>query len=178
MLTTVKPIQQLSSVIHAAEDFERTAIFDQTGQYRYRLGRRWQSKGATVTFIMLNPSTADAAQDDPTLRACIQFAQRWNYSALSVVNLFGYRTPYPRVLKLAAEPVGVENDAHVMRAVDEAETVVLGWGNFGGLLGRDRAILSLLAPYKHKLHYLQRNKSGHPRHPLYIKRTSTMQPYY
>ena len=177
MLTTVKPIQQPSSVIHTVENLERTAIFDRTGQYRYQLGRRWKTKGSTVAFIMLNPSTADAMKDDPTLRACIQFAQRWDYSALSVVNLFGYRTPHPKVLKRAAEPVGKENDEYVMRAVEEAETVVLGWGNFGGLLGRDRAILSLLKPYKQKLHYLQRNKSGQPRHPLYIRRESALQSF-
>ena len=77
---------------------ERTAIFDATGHYRYRLDRRWAQKGPTVAFVMLNPSRADATCDDPTLRACIQFAQRWDYAALSVVNLLGYRRPHPMVL--------------------------------------------------------------------------------
>ena len=34
------------------------------GTYRYTLGRRWDD-GPTATFVMLNPSTADASQDDP-----------------------------------------------------------------------------------------------------------------
>ena len=169
MLTTVKPIASIK--------IERTAIFDRTEQYRYQLGRRWQPNGSTVTFIMLNPSTADASQDDPTLRACMQFAQRWDYAALSVVNLFGYRTPHPKVLKQAADPIGAENDAYVLRAVEKAEAVVLGWGNYGGFLGRDRAILNLLTPYQKKLHYLERNKSGQPRHPLYIRRESPLRSF-
>ena len=177
MLTTVKPVRQPSSASNTDRDIERTAVFDPTGQYRYRLGRRWQAAGPTVTFIMLNPSTADAVQDDPTLRACLQFAQRWEAAALSVVNLFGYRTPHPSVLKTAVDPIGAENDAYVMRAVDEAERVILAWGNFGGWLGRDRVILNLLTAHKDKLHYLQRNKSGQPRHPLYIKRELPLQPF-
>ena len=155
---------------------ERTAIFDSSGDYRYQLGRRWQD-GAEVAFVMLNPSRADAACDDPTLRACIQFAQRWAFGSLTVVNLFGYRTPHPKVLKQVSEPVGEENDHYVVQAVERAERVVLAWGNAGGWLGRDRAILSLLNPYQQKLYYLQLNRSGHPRHPLYIKREVPLIPY-
>ncbi|WP_038015682.1 DUF1643 domain-containing protein [Synechococcus sp. PCC 7335] len=156
---------------------ERTAIFDQTGQYRYCLGRRWQSGGSSVAFVMLNPSQADASRDDPTLRACMQFAQRWEYAALDVVNLFGYRTPHPTKLKQVDDPIGDQNDRYLRQAVEAAERVVLAWGNWGCLSGRDRAILSLLAPYREKLTYLQLNRSGQPRHPLYIKRSVLPQRY-
>ncbi|MEL6554591.1 MAG: DUF1643 domain-containing protein [Cyanobacteria bacterium J06621_11] len=160
------------------QPIERTAIFDQTGDYRYQLGRRWHSqKDHEVAFVMLNPSRADHTKDDPTLRACIQFAQKWGYASLSVVNLFGYRTPHPRELKQAKDPVGPENDAYVLRAVAQAQKVVLAWGNDGGLLGRDRMMLQQLKPYQAKLHYLQRNRSGQPRHPLYIPRSTTMQAF-
>ncbi|MEM8504825.1 MAG: DUF1643 domain-containing protein [Cyanobacteria bacterium P01_D01_bin.1] len=156
---------------------ERTAVFDQTGQYRYRLGRRWQAEGKSVAFVMLNPSRADANRDDPTLRACMQFACCWEYAALSVVNLFGYRTPYPQALKQVADPIGHDNDRYLLQAVEAADRVVLAWGNWGGLVGRDRAILTLLAPYQSKLTYLQLNRSGQPRHPLYIKRSVLPQSY-
>lgn len=126
---------------------------------------------------MLNPSRADAFSDDPTLRSCIQFAQRWDCGSLSVVNLFGYCTPHPTALKQVADPVGPENDAHVVEAVERADRVVLAWGNFGGLLGRDHAILALLKPHRHKLHYLQLNRSGQPRHPLYIRRDMPLSTY-
>lgn len=155
---------------------QRSAIFDITGAYRYRLDRRWRDDGETVAFIMLNPSRADSHSDDPTLRACIQFAQRWGYSALVVVNLFGYRTPHPSELKQAKDPIGCENDAYVLQAVAHAEKVVLAWGNEGGLLGRDRAIIAQLMPHKRKLHYIQLNRSGQPRHPLYISRSEALKP--
>ena len=93
-----------------------------------------------------------------------------------MVNLFGYRTPHPRALKKAKDPIGAENDFYVLKAVDEAH-VVLGWGNEGGLLGRDRAILTQLAPYQKKLYCLQLNRSVQPRHPLYIPRHVSLQPF-
>lgn len=157
-------------------EIDRTAVFDASGDYRYELGRRWGT-GSEVAFVMLNPSRADAAVDDPTLRACIQFAQRWGFGSLTVVNLFGYRTPHPKVLMQVSDPVGLENDEYVMRAVERAEQVVLAWGNCGGWLGRDQTILSLLKEHSHKLHYLQLNGSGHPRHPLYIKRDVPLSVY-
>jgi hypothetical protein len=175
LVTNAQQTTQIESQVES--QIERTAIFDQTGDYRYQLGRRWRSHGLEVAFIMLNPSRADAARDDPTLRACLQFAQRWGCASLSVVNLFGYRTPYPQDLKVAQDPVGPENDDHVLQAVDQAQQVVLAWGNWGQLWGRDRAILTLLAPYQHKLHCLQRNRSGQPRHPLYIKRDISLKPF-
>ena len=140
------------------------------------MGRRW-GDGEEVAFVMLNPSRADASVDDPTLRACIQFAQRWGFGALSVVNLFGYRTPHPKVLMAVEDPIGPENDAHVAAAAARAETVVLAWGNCGGWLSRDQAILTLLKPQSHKLQCLRLNRSGHPRHPLYIKRDTILRMY-
>lgn len=156
---------------------ERTAVFDQTGQYRYQLGRRWRAAGHSVTFVMLNPSRADASCDDPTLRSCMQFAWRWQYAALLVVNLFGYRTPHPQELKQASDPIGDDNDRYLLQAVEEADQVVLAWGNWGSLVERDRIVLNLLIPYQSKLTYLQLNRSGQPRHPLYIKRSTLPQSY-
>ena len=86
------------------------------------------------------------------------------------MNLFGYRTPHPSELKKAKDPVGSANDHYVLETVIAADKVVLAWGNEGGVLGRDRASLTQLVPYQEKLYYLHLNRSGQPRHPLYIKR--------
>jgi hypothetical protein len=159
------------------DGIERTALFDVTGQYRYSLQRLWQPQGPEVAFVMLNPSRADAERDDPTLQACIRFAQRWAYGSLVVVNLFGYCTAYPDALKKVADPVGPENDVYLMAAVERSHQVVLAWGNGGCLGGRDRIILNKLKAHSAKLTYLQLNRSGQPRHPLYVRRDCPLCPY-
>jgi hypothetical protein len=57
--------------------YGRGAVLSDDGVYRYRLWRIWDDDRAPTAFLMLNPSTADATVDDPTLRRCIAFARRW-----------------------------------------------------------------------------------------------------
>src|SRR5271165_6802401 len=59
---------------------------------------------------MLNPSKADEATDDPTIRRCIGFARSWGFGSLAVGNLFAYRATYPDELCASPDPVGSEND--------------------------------------------------------------------
>ena len=72
------------------------ADFSECGRYRYKLWRTWDDIRPVVMFIMLNPSTADATADDPTIRRCIGFARAWGYGGVRVGNLFAWRTPYPQ----------------------------------------------------------------------------------
>lgn len=146
------------------------AIFDATGRYRYSLWRCWDPQSPRLVFILLNPSTADATQDDPTLRRCCQFAQGWGYGSVEVVNLFAYRATHPRELRQSPQPVGAENDIHVLAAVQAATRVIVAWGNGGTWQGRDRTLLALLAPTP--LYCLGLNQSGQPRHPLYLPGTT------
>lgn len=96
------------------------------GDYRYRLTRVWDEALPMVTFVLLNPSTADAATLDPTLRRCIHFANRDGFGGLVIVNLYAFRARHPRVTKVAADPVGPDND-QVLAGL--TGTVVAGWGN-------------------------------------------------
>ncbi len=148
---------------------DRGAIFDPTECYRYRLWRTWDAAAPRLVFVMLNPSTADAEVNDPTIRRCIDFAKTWEYGHVEIVNLFAYRTPHPNYLKTVADPVGIDNDRHLQQAQAQADQVVVAWGNHGNWLGRDRQVLSLLNP---PLYCLGITKMGQPRHPLYCKRTS------
>ncbi len=143
------------------------ALFDATGQYRYALWRCWQPDGKRLAFVMLNPSSADAEINDPTIRRCIGFAQAWGYGGLEVVNLFAFRTAHPSHLVSVADPVGATCNAAILRAVERADRTVIAWGNWGRLHGRAEAVLALIEP---PLYCLGRNQSGHPRHPLYLRR--------
>jgi hypothetical protein len=151
------------------------ACFDPTGTYRYSLWRSWAG-GARLVFIMLNPSTADAHRNDPTIHRCIRLAQRWGYGSLEVVNLFAYRTPDPRNLKKIPDPIGPENDAYLCMAAARAERVLLAWGNWGSLHQRDCQVLNLLPP-ETDLCCLGVNRTGQPRHPLYVSCQSVPQPW-
>ena len=155
---------------------ERSASFDPTGRYRYSLGRRW-SAAPTLAIIMLNPSQADSRADDPTVRRCLGLAQGWGFGAIAVVNLFAYRSPQPWALRQAIDPVGPGNDTALLTAAETAAQILLAWGNWGSLLGRDRAVLTLLAPVQAKCHCLGHNRTGQPRHPLYVPRASALQPW-
>jgi hypothetical protein len=152
----------------------RGATFDDSGAYRYALWRRWQPGGLRVAFVMLNPSTADSSIDDPTIRRCIGFAKDWGYHALTVVNLFGFRTPSPRELAAASDPIGADNDRYLVRAAREASEVVVAWGIHGALRGRAATVVPMLERVAtDKLVCLGRTLGGHPRHPLYLRKTAS-----
>lgn len=147
---------------------DRSAVFDLTGHYRYSLGRCW-GDGPGLTILMLNPSRADAQSDDPTIRRCVGLAQGWGFGAIQVVNLFAYCTAYPRQLRQVDDPVGPENDVTLGTAAAWGDLILLAWGNWGHLGQRDAAVLTLLTPHREKLRCLGRNRTGQPRHPLYVK---------
>lgn len=105
------------------------AVLSSCGRYRYRLGRQFGLGDRNVVFVGVNPSTADATVDDPTVRKWIGFAKRWELDRIEVVNLFAYRATDVRALAEAADPVGPENDAYLRAALAGAELVVPCWGS-------------------------------------------------
>jgi len=148
-------------------------VIDPTGQYRYTLWRECGPADARVAFVMLNPSTADATRDDPTIRRVIGFARSWGYGSVEVVNLFAYRAPYPRILRTVPDPIGPQNDRYLVQAVRRAQLVVAAWGT-GHLPGRDRAVIGLLGE---SLYCLGTTQGGCPRHPLYVRGGIVPAPY-
>lgn len=148
----------------------RGAVLSVCGTYRYRLWRHWAPSDDgphdAINFIMLNPSTADAEQDDATIRRCIGYARRWNYGGIVVTNLFALRATDPRQLRKAADPVGPHNDEHLYHAAHSCDGIVCAWGRHGSLYGRDQQVRRLLSG--RRLAYLDLCKDGAPKHPLYL----------
>jgi hypothetical protein len=152
-----------------------SAVIDPTGRYRYSLTRTWGERlrgmplveGGLVVWIMLNPSTADAEQDDPTIRKCIGFTKRWGYGGLVVVNLFAWRATDPRELRKIEDPVGRENHAAIAEACDGASLIMAAWGTKGWWLGRHGLMRSDLQHFG-IAHHLGLTKEGFPKHPLYV----------
>lgn len=144
------------------------AVFSEDGAYRYRLRRRWEV-GPLVTFVMLNPSTADHEVLDPTVRRCVGFAQREGAGALEVVNVFALRSTDPKALYGHPDPIGPGNDEHILTAAAESRLVIAAWGHHPAKLGgRGEAVRRLLADHGIALHHLGLTKDSYPRHPLYL----------
>lgn len=109
------------------ENYGKSAVLSECRTYRYLLGRKWDD-GPCVTWLMLNPSTADADVDDHTIRKCVGFSRRWGFGRLIVVNLFALRATDPRFLAKNLDPVGPENDFYICEALREARQVICAWG--------------------------------------------------
>ena len=108
------------------------AVLSEDGSYRYRLSRTWASPGPPCAFIGANPSTADATADDPTVRKMTALAKLWGCSALQVVNVAAYRATDPRHLAGVDDPIGPDNDAHLLAVTRDVHArggpVVAAWG--------------------------------------------------
>lgn len=155
----------------------KRATIDDSGKYRYTLERRWGADPANfVNFILLNPSTADETKDDPTVRACIEFARRWGFDGLVMTNLFAFRATAPSKMRACNNPHGDLNDQYIKRVAKKAALVVVAWGNHGSHCGRDKEVMNILTRTK-KPHCLSITKAGQPKHPLYVKRNTKSKPY-
>lgn len=147
------------------------AVISDCGRYRYTLEREWMTGAGTCLFVMLNPSTADASEDDPTIRRCIGFAQRWGYQRLEVGNLFALRATDPKQLRRLPleEAVGHDNDRWLRRLCTRAALIVCAWGAHSTAPYRMPWVEPILAERKGGVVCLGTTKAGQPRHPLYVK---------
>ncbi len=156
---------------------ERSAVFSPCRTWRYTLDRHWNGHTPrnTVLFVLLNPSTADEEQDDPTNRRALKYAQRWGYNGCVFVNLFSSRTPYPQEMKQAENPIGPDNDQWIQRRAAEAQRIICAWGAHGTHMERAEQVRALLAPYD--TWCMGVTKGGEPRHILYLPADFTPQRY-
>lgn len=141
------------------------AEFSPCRKYRYRLWRRWNDNKDYLTWLLLNPSTADASIDDPTIRRCMNYAYHWKYGGIHVINLFALRATDPRELKRARDPIGDVNDSIIQSYSNH--DIIAGWGNHGSYLDRAKHVIELL---NCPIWCLKVTKGGHPQHPLYLSK--------
>ena len=158
----------------------RAARISDDGLYRYALLRRWADDGPVATFVMLNPSTADATVDDPTIRRCVGFATSWGCAALHVLNLYAFRATKPADLWKAGDPIGPENHQllmrHVLASRIRQDPLVVAWGAHARP-ERVAEFVYSLGVWKDHLSCLGVTKAGAPRHPLYIAGVTALRPW-
>lgn len=152
----------------------RRADLSKDGLFRYSLTRVWDhDEIAMATFVMLNPSTADALTDDPTIRRCAGFARSWGCSGMHVVNLYALRAHQPKRLWEAEDPVGPENDMYLADYATRAWS--FGWpliAAWGVNAKPERVNWVLTLPGMGRLEALGTTKNGSPKHPLYLRADS------
>ena len=141
------------------------------GTYRYTLRRRWV-EGRRALWVMLNPSTADARADDPTIRRCIAFSRREGCGELAVLNLFALRATDPAELLVHPDPTVPHNDHWFellgREAWDEGDLIIVAWGAHRAV-GSDSGVW-VARRLGRPLWCLGTTKDGAPRHPLYVRR--------
>lgn len=149
-----------------ATETKSSAVISECGAYRYRLERQWDGDKPKVAFLMLNPSTADAIQDDPTIRRCIGFAKSWGFGGVIVGNLFALRSTDPKALYNHPDPIGPDNDQHILAIAKSSRKIVCAWGAHGSLHNRGREVAERLEFFD--LVPLKVTADGQPGHPLYL----------
>lgn len=154
----------------------KRAILSDCQQHRYLLSRRW-AYGKALYFVMLNPSTADASQDDPTIRRCVGFARTLGFGAIMVSNLYSFRATDPKDLKRHGYPTGGdENDSFLKAAgilATHGETVVAAWGAHARA---DRVEECMQWEGWDRFQCLGLTSKGQPRHPLMLAGSTPLQP--
>lgn len=152
-------------------DEDATAVMTDT--YRYNLCRFFAqrfSDSSRLVFVMLNPSTADGTQDDPTVRKCRTIAEAHGAGSIEIVNLYAYRATDPRALITAADPVGPDNDSWIRTACERGRgPIIAAWGASGRKVpsfpGRVARVTEMIRPYGPRC--LGLTKGGFPKHPLF-----------
>ncbi len=156
-----------------------SAVFSPDRIYRYELEREVNALGeGMIAFGMLNGSTANENDNDPTVARTIGFARQWGFRWLRVVNLFALAATDPKLLYSHPDPIGWENDHFIAKAMLEAKEFIVAWGTHGAFKERGPQVLRMLLKMAPKrVFHLGVTKAGHPRHPLYLPKSTERQAY-
>lgn len=149
-----------------------SAILSPCGTYRMTLGRDLGQPGLVGVTVGVNPSTADAEDDDQTIRKDMGFGRLLGWSRLIKVNKFAYRATDVRELAKAVDPIGPDNDRYIEAAFREADVILFAYGPLAKLpkyLRRRWLEVARIADRVGKpVHCLGTAKDGHPRHTLML----------
>ena len=153
------------------------------GPLPYWLEIKLSGKGGVCMFLMLNPGTENEDRErEPTHRTrkrCMKFAEREGYGTLLTCNLFALRSKDPRNLRKCSNPIGSDNDQHILRKARESDLIVCAWGDKGTHLGRANQVVQVLksAGRSEKMRHLGLTAKEQPRHPLFTKNDAQLQPF-
>lgn len=147
------------------------AQFSKDGTHRYSLSRIWDKSKPLIMFIGLNPSTANADTNDPTIESVIRISKHNGYGGFYMMNCWPYITSNPKLLLIMPMTTTINNEQLVIVS-RLCQDVVFAWGNFKVVSkhGRDKELKEMFP----RALTIGLNKNGSPKHPLFQKGTSTL----
>lgn len=158
---------------------DRGAELSPCGIYRYTLTREWED-GRCIAWLMFNPSTADATEDDATIRKCVGFSKRWGYGRMIVVNLYAVRSRDPKAVARMVNPEGPLNNYWTREALKESRELICAWGcaqHMPGIGGRINDVMAIARNEEVSTFCLGQRRDYHPRHPLMLAYSTERSPY-
>jgi hypothetical protein len=144
-------------------------VLSTCGTYRYALWRIWDASKPLWMMALLNPSTATEENDDPTIVRCVTRASRAGAGGLVVVNCGAIRETDSEKARRAPDPIGPHNDAWIRALIPTCSMHIAGWGPKARLFGGEKLLRRAFQESGTRLHALQVNNDGSPRHPLYVR---------
>lgn len=165
-----------------------SAVISSCGKYRYRLDRAFNTPGPTIAFMLHNPSTADAENEDPTSRRGIGFAKKFGAGRMVFVNPFAGRATKPADLWTMEDPIGPENAKHLLAVASEiyhsGGFFIFAWGavnppkHLKAAVGTHLEVVEdLIRGVGCEIQCLGRTMAGQPRHPLYLSNDAILLPW-
>lgn len=110
------------------EIIERNVVLSPDGRYRYRLSLSW-SEAPRASWMLLNPSMTEPAEQDPTIQKCMEFTRQWGFGGIEVVSLYALRVDAPPQLLKDPDPIGPDYVKHLISAIKRSEVLIAAWGS-------------------------------------------------
>jgi len=147
------------------DDVDKGAYFSLCKKHRYALWRIWDRSKPLVMFIGLNPSTANADTNDPTIESVIRLSKNNGYGGCYMMNCWSYISTDPDQLN---DLTGADfNFEWLEKIAEKCQDIVFAWGNFKIVKDhkRDLKLTEMFPDAK----CIIKNKNGSPGHPLFKK---------
>ncbi len=168
-------LEPLDNMLFKKGEVTKDALISSDELHRHYLLRIWDNTKAYVNYIMLNPSTADGINDDPTTRKLIHYTKQEGYGGFIVTNLCSYRTSSPQVLieanRLEGYVYNDETNHWIKYVANICELHVLAYGNHGDcFIKRVKFVHKVLDKLGKHFYCFAVTKTNQPLHPLHSKK--------
>ena len=130
------------------------------GKHRYWLTRQWNEKPFALC-IGLNPSTANALKDDPTIRLLKRLLKPLGFGGFYMVNLFSLISSKPEVLRDYRMEDIIFDNQKIKDVAGWTTVTIFCWGAFEEAKPRVEAMRKMFPDAM----CFGKNQDGSPWHP-------------